>query len=173
MNRSSQPVRRTVAVLTLAFATAGCAAQTATRYPSLLPRAIETRSDAEPDIAAPVAAPDPAVDADLAKVRASLDETVAAFGPAADMADKLATAAQGDPVGGERWIAAQTALGGLDGYRSTTSSIVSDVDAIALARAADNKPDYPAIATLHDAAQAALDAQTARIAAIGARLPGA
>jgi hypothetical protein len=40
-------------------------------------------------------------------------------------------------------------------------------------QAADGKPDYPAIASLHNAAQAAFEAQSARIAAIAARLPDA
>ena len=167
------PSRRSLALLAVFLAATGCVAQTSTRYPSLLPRAIETRSEAEPEAVVAVVVADPAADAEVAKLRKSLDETVAAFGPAAAAAERLATAAKGDPVGGERWIAAQTALGGLDGYRATTSSIVSDVDAMALARAADGKPDYPAIAALHDAAQAAFEAQAARIAAIGARLPGA
>lgn len=168
-----QPARRVLFALTLAVAVAGCVAQSSTHYPSLLPRAIETRGDAEPEVAPVAVAPDPVVDATLAELRATLDETIAAFTPAAAMADKLATAANGDPAGGERWIAAQTALGGLDGYRATTSSIVSDLDRMALDRAADGKPDYPAIATLQATAQAALDAQAARIAAIGERLPGA
>lgn len=165
--------RRPVVPLALFLMVTGCAAQTATRYPSLLPRAIETRGESEPEAVTTVATADPVADSELAKLRASLDEALAAFAPAAAAADRLTEAAKGDPVGGERWIAAQTALGDLDGQRAATSSILSDIDALALARAADGKPDYPAIATLHDDAQAALDAQTARIATIGARLPSA
>lgn len=160
-------------ILTIAPALAGCAAQTSTRYPSLLPRAIESRSDAEPDVVIPVVAADPATDLALADLRKTLDKTTAAFAPAAETAERLASAAQGDRVGGERWIAAQTALAGLDDYRATTSSMLTDIDSLAIARAADGKPDYPAIASLHNAAQAAFEAQSARIAAIAARLPDA
>jgi hypothetical protein len=51
--------------------------------------------------------------------------------------------------------------------------MLTDIDSLAIARAADGKPDYPAIASLHNAAQAAFEAQSARIAAIAARLPDA
>lgn len=177
MTPPTSPARRArlalVFVLTIAPSLAGCAAQTSTRYPSLLPRAIESRSDAEPDVVIPVTEADPATDLALADLRKTLDKTTAAFAPAAETAERLATAAQGDRVGGERWIAAQTALAALDGYRATTSSTLTDIDSMAIARAADGKPDYPAIASLHNAAQAAFEAQSARIAAIAARLPDA
>lgn len=173
MTHPSLPARRAITALTLALFAAGCAAQTSTRYPSLLPRAIETRSDAEPEVAIAIAEPEPTTDAELGDLRKQLDAAVAAFNPAADTADRLTRAAKGDAVGGERWIAAQVALGSLDGLRATTSSLVSDVDALALARSADGKPEYRALTTLHADAQAALDAQAARIADIGARLPGA
>jgi hypothetical protein len=171
------PARRArpalVFALMLAPALASCAVQPSIRYPSLLPRAIESRSDAEPDIAIPVAVADPATDSVLADLRKTLDKTTAAFAPAAEAAERLASVAQGDKVGGERWIAAQTALANLDGYRATTSSALTDIDLLAISRAADGKPDYPAITSLHNAAQAAFEEQSARIAAIAERLPGA
>ena len=153
-----------------AVALAGCVTQPSTRYPSLLPRAIEQRSDSEPEVTTAIVAPDPATDAVLRDIRTVLDRAVASFDPAASNAERLSATARGAAVGSDRWIAAQTALAELDGYRATTSSAVTDVDTLALARAADGKPDYPAIATVQTAAQTALDAQTARIAAIAATL---
>lgn len=173
MTHSASPARRARAALAFALpvALAGCAAQTSARYPSLLPRAIETRSDALPEVIAPVAAADAAADAALAQARRTLDTTVTAFTPAAATADRLARAAQNTPVGGERWIAAQSALAELDGYRATLSGLLTDADAMALARAADGSPEYPAAVALRADAQAAFDTQSARITAISAMLP--
>ena len=161
------------ACLFVSLAVAGCAAQTTGRYPSLLPRAIESRSDAEPEVALALAEPDPTIEAALPELRRTIETNIADFTKAAATAERLAGAAQGDSVGGERWIAAQTALAELDGYRATLSSVVTDLDAMALGRAAEGKPEYPAITALHATAQTALDEQATRIAAISARLPAA
>ena len=165
--------RARFACLLVALAASSCAAQTAGRFPSLLPRAIETRSDAEPEVVIALSEPDPTIDAALPELRTTVDTTIADFAKAAKIADRLASAARGDAVGGERWIAAQTALAELDGYRATLSSALTDLDALALNHAAEGKPDYSALTALHDTAQTALDAQSARIAAISAALPGA
>jgi hypothetical protein len=149
----------------------GCATRESGRFPSLLPRAVETRSEALPEVTPAVAEPDPATDTAIAELRRTLDTTTAAFAPAAATAERLARAAKGTPVGGERWVTAQSALAELDGYRATTSGTLTDVDALAQARLADAKPDYPAITALQSDAQAAFDAQSARIAAISAMLP--
>ena len=161
------------ASLLVALTLPGCATQVSTHYPSLLPRAIEQRSDAEPDAAVVIADPEPATDAALADIRKTLDEAKTGFNTAADTAERLATAAHGAAVGSDRWIAAQTALAELDGYRATTSAAVTDLDSLALARAADGKPDYPALTSMRAEAQAALDAQSTRISAIADSLPGA
>ncbi|MEG3178467.1 hypothetical protein U1872_19680 [Sphingomonas sp. RB3P16] len=171
MKRSILPARPALSALLLTGALAGCAAQTATRFPSLLPRAIETRSDAEPEVAIAIAEPEPSTDATVAELHATLAKTSTAFAGAATTAERLASAARGAAAGSERWIAAQTALAELDGYRATTSATLSEIDTLALTRAADAKPDYPAITALHATAQAAFDAQTATIGAIAAQLP--
>lgn len=177
MNQPLLPARPAAFALALAtlsaVSLAGCAAPSATRYPSLLPRAIESRSDAEPETVVALADPEPSTDSALAELRKTLDRTAADFTPAAARADRLADAAKGDAAGGERWIAAQTALAELDGYRATTAATLSTIDTMASDRITGGKPDYPAIATLQGAAQAAFEAQSARIAAIGAKLPGA
>lgn len=160
--------------LLLALATASCAAPAANdRSPSLLPRPIETRSDAEP-VTAPVAAtPEPATDATVAKLRTTLEQTNATFATKARDVEHAAAAARGDAVGGERWITAQAALAELDALHATTSSTLTEIDDLAIARASDGKPAYPALDALRGAAQAASDAQSERIAAIQARLPAA
>lgn len=160
--------------LALALAVGGCATPTGNgQFPSLLPRPDEAGSFAEP-AATPVeaAVPDPALDATIAKARATLAQTGSAFATKAQAAERAATAAKGDAIGGERWIAAQAALAELDATRSATSSIVTELDDLAFARATDLKPAYPALEALRRDAQAAAEAQGVRIAGIEARLPG-
>lgn len=157
-------------LLLLFLLTSGCVTPRSKSFPSLLPRPIESRSDAEPVAPVTIIEPEPATDATLVDMQKSIDTSGKAFDTAADTADRLAKAAHGDAVGSERWIAAQTALGQLDGLRATTSSTITDLDELALTRAAGGKPDYPAIATLRKLAQAALDTQAARIREIQARL---
>lgn len=169
---SPLPLAR-AACLLVSFALGGCVAQTSSRYPSLLPRAIESRSDAEPDVLVGLAESDSTVDAALPELRATIAAAIADFAKAAQTADRLASTAQGDSVGGDRWIAAQTAIAELDGYRATLSSAVTDLDTLALNRAAEGKPDYPALTALHATAQVAFDEQAARITAISDRLPAA
>jgi hypothetical protein len=166
INRANQS-RFVVALLLL---TGGCAAPRAASFPSLLPRPIESRSDAEPVAPVTIVEAEPATDATLVDLEKAIDAAAKTFDAAADGADRLARAAQGDAVGSDRWIAAQTALGQLDGLRATTSSAITDLDELALTRAAAGKPDYPAIATLRQKAQAALQKQAARIQEIQARL---
>ena len=152
----------------------GCAERAAGRYPSLLPRPIERTSLTEPEAApaAPVA-PDAPTDAKLATLKATLAESESGFTPAAVRAEQAAAAAKGQPAGSELWITAQSALAELDGYRATTSATLTDVEDLAIARATAGQPDYPGIETLRAAAEAQLQAQSARITAIQATLPEA
>jgi hypothetical protein len=158
-----------LAILVL-FAT-GCAEQGASRYPSLLPRAIESRDDTEPVAAPDTATPDSALESRLTEYKSSLERVAAAFAPAADRAERTARGAKGDAAGSERWVGAQTALAELDGYRADTSAILTDLEQLAIARAAEVKPSYPALEAVRATAEAQLAAQTARIAAIQAMLP--
>ncbi|CAN5352344.1 hypothetical protein BH10PSE14_BH10PSE14_15610 [soil metagenome] len=158
----------------LALLIGGCTAPDTSRYPSLLPRPIESRSDAEPVAPPPaVAKTDPMTEGKLAAFRTTLSDTETAFAPAADRAEAAARLAQGDAVGSERWITAQTMLAELDGYRATLSGTVTDIEQLAIDRAAAAEPDYPGLTALRDAVQTALDAETARIGAIQAMLPAA
>ncbi|MET3826806.1 MULTISPECIES: hypothetical protein [Sphingomonas] len=167
MTYRANPSRLVVAFL---LVTGGCTTPRSAEFPSLLPRAIESRSDAEPVAPVMIVETEPATDATLVDLEKAIDTAAKTFDAAADDADRNAKAAQGDAVGSDRWIAAQTALGQLDGLRATTSSAITDLDELALTRAAAGKPDYPAIATLRQKAQAALQKQAARIQEIQARL---
>lgn len=159
--------------LSAALLSTACAEQHVSRYPSLQPRLVEQRSDAEPVAAAiDTAAPDPALDATLAGYAKTIAMTDAAFAPAADAAERAVRAARGDAPGGERWIIAQTALGKLDGFRAAISSAVTDLDEVAIGRARDGKPPYPALDALHARGEAQLTAEVNRTAAIQALLPG-
>jgi len=162
------------ATLPIGLLLAGCAAQDTAHYPSLLPRPIESRSNAEPVAPPPaVATPDAPTDAKLATLQKTLGESATAFTPAADRAEQAAQAAKGQPAGSEAWINAETALAELDGYRATTSATLTDIEEMAIDRAAAMQPAYPAIEALRIAADAQLSAQSARIAAIQAMLPEA
>jgi hypothetical protein len=155
------------------FAVGGCVEQRSSTYPSLLPRPIESRSDAEPAVVTPVVEPDPATDRIVAASLTAVQTSKRDFAIAATRAESLAKIAKGDPVGGERWIEAQTALADLDIFHAQSLSVVTDLEQAELARAADGKPPYPALESAHAAAQAELDAQTATVARLQALLPQA
>ena len=166
-------MKRTLPLTCLALL-CGCAEQSTGRYPSLLPRPIEATSVADPESPPPAAVvADPTLDAKLATLKATLSESVTAFAPAAERAEKAAVAAKGLPAGSEGWITAQSALAELDGYRANTSAAVTDIEDLAIGRATAGEPDYPGIETLRTEGNAQLQAQSARIAAIQAMLPEA
>jgi hypothetical protein len=149
----------------------GCAEYAKGRFPSLQPRPIESRSDAEPAVEVPVVAPDSGLDAKAADAKTKIAATHAAFATAAAKATSAAAAAKGDSVGGDRWIAAQSALADLDVYRADSSTLVTDLQEASLERAANGQPPYPALEDAVTAAQAELDAETAAIGTLSARLP--
>lgn len=163
---------RCIAVSAILLAGA-CTPTVSTRYPSLLPRAIERRSDAEPVTPVAVAETDPALNATLVRSRTALDAATKDFATAATRAESLARAARGAAVGSDRWLDAQTALAELDALRAGTSGLVTDLDDVSIARATEGTPPYPALETARTAAQAELDAETAVIARVQASLPEA
>ncbi|QQV78696.1 hypothetical protein H5J25_08930 [Sphingomonas aliaeris] len=155
------------------FAAGGCVEQRNATYPSLLPRPIETRSDAEPVVVVPVAEPDPATDKIVAASLTAVQTSKRDFAIAAQRAKSLARVAKGDPVGGNRWIEAQTALAELDIFHAQSLTVVTDLEQAELARAAEGKPAYPALESAHAVAQAELEAQKATVARLQALLPQA
>jgi hypothetical protein len=155
-----------LAVLLLA---AGCA-QERGDFPSLLPRAIEQRSDAEPVRPVPVATPDPALDAQITKLTAAIDAADAAFGKVADRAEQRARAAKGAAQGSEPWLDAQTALAEVDVARSAIQQPIADLEQTAIDRAAAGQPAYPALDAALEAARTRAAAQVARVRTIEAML---
>lgn len=130
--------------LLLLLLLAGCA-QPSTRFPSLLPRAIETRDDSEPMPGSPAIVADPALDARLTTALAALAKTRADFETQAARAEQLVKAAQGKPAGSEAWLDAQSALADLDVLRVQSSSTLTDLERDAIDRAAEGHPPYPAL----------------------------
>lgn len=141
-------------------------------YPSLLPRPIEGRSDAEPVRADPVAAPDPALDARIAEQRAAGEALAKRFQAGAIEAETRVAVARGVAAGSEPWLRAQTALAELAPLRGESAAIVSALEEIAVARATAGEAPYPAL----DAAIAELgaisQAQGDRLAALEDALGG-
>lgn len=135
-------------------------------YPSLLPRPIESRGDAEPVRPEAVATPDAALDQRIAEQRALADVAAERFQSAARDAEARVALARGTTAGSEPWIRAQAALADLAPIRGETAQIVSGLEEMAIARATGGEPNYPAL----DAAIAAIGAiaqeQGNRVAAL-------
>lgn len=114
-------------------------------YPSLLPRPIESRDDAEPVRPDPVATPDSALDARIGQKREAAAVAAKRFQAAAVTAESRVAVARGVAAGSEAWVAAQTALADLDAIRGETVQLVSDLEEVASARAQAGSPAYPAL----------------------------
>lgn len=154
------------------LALTACASDTS-GYPSLGARPIEKLGFEEPVVKAVVAAPDPALDADIAKLSTQLDGIAAGFTKDAAVTETAARAARGRAAGSEAWLTAQTALAGLDDWRAQSSALVGDIEQHATDRAVQLQPEYPALTALRAKAQAENDRQGAMIARIQATLPAA
>ncbi|RDE05204.1 hypothetical protein [Sphingomonas aracearum] len=141
--------------------------------PSLLPRAIESRGDALPAYTPPPLVADPELDAAIARNADARAAAARRLEPIAQRAQAAAAAARGAAVGSERWIAAQSALAELDDLRASASAAVTDLEQLAIARAAQGLPDYPALEQARQAAAAELAAQTQRIERLEATVPRA
>jgi hypothetical protein len=156
-------------VLVLALFAAGCAASS-DKYPSLAPRPIESRSDAVTPVPTPVATPDAALDQQIAAMTAKLAQIDRDFSTTAAQADTAAKARGAQAVGSDQWVAAQSTLAELDGLRGDTLGLASDVERMTADRGTAGDPPYPALDGLLGKAQAQVDAEVARIAAIKAIL---
>ncbi|WP_085810377.1 hypothetical protein [Sphingomonas sp. TZW2008] len=156
--------------LMLGVALAGCSA-TGRSYPSLLPRAAEQQSFAEPATPPPApAAPDPALDARIAATTATLNARVKAFETASATARQKVASAGRAPAGSEAWLDAQVTLAELDSLRSATLEVVTDLETIAGERAADLAADYGPLDAAVSQARAAAAKQAATIAELQGRL---
>lgn len=164
------PLLRSVA-FALPLIVVACAASEGGHYPSLLPRPIEQRSDAEPVMPAATApAVDAQLDAALAARRGELQRHIASFDVQQGRAVSAASRARGSAAGSEPWIAAQTELAGLDGERADVSALVADLETMSIERGAAGEAAYPALEALHDAAATELERQSRRITALQAQI---
>lgn len=162
-------MKRAVAVAAILLA--GCAAA-GDDFPSLQPRAIERRSDAEPTTVTPVAAPDAGLNATLAAAEGKLAAARAAFDTTDRASARRIAAAKGRAVGSDAWLDAQVALAELDEHRSRVLDQLADLEQAAVARAADGLPPYPALDAVHAAAEAELAREAGIVAARKAAVPG-
>ncbi|MBM7406359.1 MULTISPECIES: hypothetical protein [Sphingomonas] len=162
-------MRSPVLPLVVLLLASGCAKERG-EFPSLLPRAIEQRSDAEPERPVPVATADPALDAQIAKLTSAVDAADAAFRKAADRAEQLARAARGAAQGSERWLDAQTALAEVDVARSEIQQPIAELERLAIDRAAAGEPAYPALDAALKSGRERADAQVQRVRTIEALL---
>jgi len=163
---------RFVPPVLLAALLAGCA-QDHSAYPSLAPRPAEKIGFGEPATTPVVAAPDPALDAQLRHQGETLDRIAAGFDRDAAIATRGATAAKGQPAGSEAWLTAQAQLATLDDWRAQASAAVGDVEQLALDRAAALQPAYPALEALQARARGEADRESAAIRSIQDELPAA
>ncbi len=161
------------AALLIAASVLGGCARDATNYPSLAPRPIEKLGFAEPEVPVVAVQPDPALDTRIAAAGATLDRLTKGFDTDAQKATAAASRAKGQAVGSDAWLDAQTALAALDDWRAQTSSLLTDVDAMATDRAATLAPAYPTLTALRERTVAASERQSATIDRIQASLPAA
>lgn len=139
-------------------------------YPSLAMRPVESRSFDEPSRPQPVASADPALDRMVAELETRLRQVTGGFDEAAGQAERRAAEARGRPAGSEPWLEAQTALAALDDWRSQASSLTTDVEQAAIARAATLAAPYPSLTALGDRAEAEARRQGETIARLQAML---
>lgn len=159
--------KRTAILLMLGLV--GCTEAPGT-YPSLALRPIESRSDAEPEVVTPVAEPDPELDKKIAAIVAKLGASEAAFAASAATAESATRSPAAQAVGSDEWVRAESALADLDSLRVDTLGAVTDLDQLAGERGVTGDPPYPALDEARAKAQAQLEAQQAKVAAIKAVL---
>ena len=152
-------------------ALAGCT-ETTGRYPSLLPRPIESTSLAEPERPAVVATPDTALDKRIAEIRSGLDAGTKSFTAGAQDAEAKIAVSRGLPQGSEPWLQAQVAMGQLAELRRPAVSALSELEELATQRGVDGLPPYPALDDAVSAAEQAASSQQAKIDSLEAALGG-
>jgi len=158
-------------VLLLATGIAGCT-ETNRHYPSLLPRVIEKQSLAEPVRSAPIATPDPALDARIAELTATLDKASTDFTAAAQDAEARIAVARGLPEGSDGWLDAQAALSEVGAARAPLTSTLAALEEMAIDRGEAGQPPYPALDAAVARASALAEAQSERSATLEAALTG-
>jgi hypothetical protein len=136
---------RAVALLATTFLLAACESAPGDA-PSLLPRPAESQSFDEPaPVPTPSATPDAALELKIAALIDQRSKAVAEFA-AADrrIANILAAGGRAAP-GSDAWLDAQTAIGALDAGRADVLAVQTELEQLAIARAAEGQPPYPAL----------------------------
>ena len=156
--------RPALSLLALAIL-AGCT-HSQDRYPSLLPRPIESQGVAEPDRPEPKVAPDPALDAEIARLSSDIQAADKSFAEAAQATEARIAVARGTAHDSAMWIDAQTAMAQLASARAPTLSAVADLERLVADRGTGGKDPYPALDAAFAAAEAINDRQEARVQAL-------
>jgi len=143
----------------LLFATValtGCAANDGD-FPSLAPRPVEQRSDAEPNVTPAAPAPaDAAMSADLRRMLTDARKGDADFSATLPAAERAVAAARGTSPSSEAWIAAQVQLSALDSTRAPTASAMAAIDSLYVSLA-DRASKDAALGGIADAAAAQVE----------------
>lgn len=139
-------------------------------FPSLLPRPIESRSEAEPVRPVPVAAPDPTLDTRIGELQTAAGEADRSFTSLAERAERLARSVRGTAAGSDRWLDAQVALAELDVARTAIQGPAAELQQLQIDRATSGQPAYPALDAAVSAANALAETQVARVRRIEALL---
>ncbi len=146
------------ALIPLPFLLSACASQPV-NAPSLLPRAIETRGEAPVTPRDETVRPDAALDAKIAGTVAAFDAAAAAFEAGRTALARRIEAAKGAKEGSERWLDGQQAFGELQQLRTATDGAMTEIEALAIARAANGDLPYPALDAAIAHAQTVIDRQ--------------
>jgi hypothetical protein len=131
-----------------------CAAQTGD-FPSLAPRPVEQRGEAEPAASTPLTPPAAAagLSADLAGLLGDARKGDTDFSAALPATERAVSAARGAAPSSEAWIAAQTQLTVLDAARAPTATAMSAIDSLYVGLA-DKASRDASVGGLADAAAA-------------------
>ncbi|RJF93085.1 hypothetical protein [Sphingomonas cavernae] len=154
---------------------AGCATETG-NFPSLAPRAIEQRSDAEEPTAPITPTPaDSTLKANLERLLQQAREGESAFSKILGTTERAVAAAKGAAPEAESWVAAQQQLSALDGARAPTAAALSELDSLYVSLA-DRATQDASIGGVEEAfvargeVEALNDRQIARLTALQAAL---
>jgi len=156
--------------LLAALALTGCA-RADVNSPSLSPRPVEKLGFAEPEVTPMVARADPALDAEVARVRTRLTAAAGGFDTAAAAAARAAARAGARRTGSEAWLDAQSALAQIDDWRAQTTALVGQIDALAVARVTAGEAPYPALVEAASAARDEAERQEREATRLGALVP--
>ncbi len=136
-----------------------CASADTINAPSLLPRPIESRRDAEPVSSVQTVAPDAGLDSRIAEQVAKFEAAARAFTAARPAVAAKVARARGAAEGSDRWLDGQSAIGELQQARTATDAAMADLESLAIDRGTAGALPYPALDAAIAAAQAELDRQ--------------